>query len=1220
MRNPIAGLFRKLISLPKSLLLIFIRRPRLVVALGIFSVCALIWFAGEMVGMASTEVRLLLMAGIILAWVLFLIFDFYRARQGAQMLEDSLQHQGLEQAERSQSDQKEDFEAIRLRFEKAIATLKQSKLGKGYRGKAALYALPWYMIVGPSASGKSTALRESGLQFPFLGDNQKGIQGVGGTRNCDWWFTTDAVILDTAGRYMTEDEDREEWISFLELLKKTRSKKPINGVLVAIGVDELLRATDQLVEWHAKTIRDRIDELMTHLGMSFPVYLMFTKCDLLEGFVQFFGELGKNEREQIWGCTLPRQTKSPVSPAELFSQQFGHLIEGVQARRLERFSMTRGEAKLSILGFPLQLEACRPVLSRFIEVLFHQNPYQENPFFRGFYFTSGTQEGNPIDRIIESVRQAAGLKGLAGEAQVPLEAKSYFIKNLFTNVLFPDQHLATPSSRVYQHRGMLRVAVFGAAIIGVGLSVFGMGSSYLGNKVIVKSVQDSAVKLVQVSRQATPVVGSEDYLNNMELLERLQGRLAQIQDYQDRGVPLRLQGFYQGDRLLGPLKNLYHRELSHVIVEPTRQGLEARLSRFVNARESERKEEDFYSLFKAYLMLGNPEHLDARFLSHQLQTLWKTGSPALFPQTGEKIPEEYQESLQVHLDFFSQYLAGNFPIIPHRELVQDVRGILREIPLKERLFNQTLQQASEGLEPYTIRTALEGYQQPDLISDYQIPGVFTKKGWESAFQKRLDGVMEEYGKEYWVLGEKEPVNEEMVEAVKAQYFGQYSQHWFHFLSSIRVRPNRAQADVLNLLQGLTASPSPIALILEEVKKNTRFQDPLLALAGQGASGLFEKMKRKLFSDSQVGDSPGQPEFLQSSAESLAKDFQSIHRFMEVPQKQDGAQSGLDQYLAELNHVKTVMIGMSSTEGTIQDPVQLGQRIVQGEANEITKSVNTVEQLAAGFDLRTHKAMEPLLVQPVLLAMQSVLDQALVTLDQQWGGEVFEPCQQTIASYYPFQASDKEAAIGDVAGFFHPEQGRLWLFVDKKIKPFVVEGQDGWTLKNWRGIHLALSAETLEALQYAKFVTAGLFQGGQTTPSVSFDIYPYSDQGPSASLVSHIRLKIGDQDFVYDMGPREWQELQWPGPSGAAGSQLMVQVDGSWESREAQGWWGLFRLLESALVTPESDSLYRVVWAWNPKNSKPLRIQYDLRARKAQNPFQPNFFSKFTCVSHLAEAT
>ena len=1219
MRSRMASFIWKFVCLPKVLLMGLVQRPRLLVGLGVVALCALIWFAGDLAGMQSPEIRLVLIAGIVLAWVFFLIFDHYRAQQGAQLLEESLQQQGVEQVERVHGEEKDNIEAVQLRFEKAIATLKQSKLGKGYRGKAALYALPWYMIVGPSASGKSTALRESGLQFPFLGENQKGVQGIGGTRNCDWWFTTDAVLLDTAGRYMTEDEDREEWFAFLDLLKKARSKKPINGVMVAIGINELLEATDQLIEWHAKTIRDRVDELMTHLGMSFPVYLMFTKCDLLEGFGQFFGELGKSEREQIWGCTLPRPTKSSPAPHEAFEQQYNQLIEGIVARRLDRFSMTRGESKLSILGFPLQLESCRPVLTRFVEILFHQNPYQQNPFFRGFYLTSGTQEGHPIDRIMDSIRKAAGLQAAAVAEPDSLEPKSYFIKNLFTDVIFPDQSLASPSSRAFRQRGLLRVAVFGLAIIGVGLSLFGMGSSYLGNTLMVQSIQDDSVKLVQIRREHQDSYDSPVFAKNLELLGDLQSRLGHMQDYREQGVPFRLKGFYQADKLFDPLKTLYHRELSHLILRPTQIGLESRLSRFVNvgmAQEPVGTDENYYDLFKAYLMLSDPEHLDSDFLAKQLQLLWKGGNPALFAPTGQTLPPELQGSLNRNLDFFSRYLVRDYGISRNQDLVRSVRSILQQTPLQERLYQQTLHRASEGLESYTLQSALEGYQQPHLISDYHIPGVFTKFGWTSAFEKTLDEVLGEYSKEYWVLGERSPVIENMQSAVQDKYFGDYSQHWFKFLSSIHLRPNKAQSEVLSLFQGLTAPPSPIAIVFEDVKRNTTFQEKVVDQVGEVASGLIEKMKRKIFSDSASDLHDGSS----NQGNPVSKDFKSFHRFLATPENPEGAQSGLEQYLGELKRVHAIMVGMSSSEGTMEDPIQMGQRIVQGEANDLTKAVNTVDQLSANFDLQTQQSITPFLTEPILLAMQSVIDQALQSLDRQWVAEVFEPCQKTIAPFYPFQASDREVAIGDVASFFSPDQGKLWAFVNQQLHPFIQEGDEEWTLKSWRGLSLPLSTETLKSLRYAKFFSSSLFLKGQGTPSVPFELYPYSDQGPSASLVSHIRFKVGDQEFIYDMGPTEWEEFIWPGPSGSAGSVLQVKVNGTWESRERQGWWGLFRLLEDAQITPMSESLYRVNWSWDSQDSRPLRIQYDLRARRAQNPFQPDFFSKFSCLAHLAERT
>jgi len=108
---------------------------------------------------------------------------------------------------------------LRERFEEAVAALKQ----KRKRGHS-LYDLPWYVIVGAPGSGKTTALVNSGLNFPLEQRSGRGsLRGVGGTRNCDWWFTDEAVFLDTAGRYLTQDSDAASdsagWSEFLALLR-----------------------------------------------------------------------------------------------------------------------------------------------------------------------------------------------------------------------------------------------------------------------------------------------------------------------------------------------------------------------------------------------------------------------------------------------------------------------------------------------------------------------------------------------------------------------------------------------------------------------------------------------------------------------------------------------------------------------------------------------------------------------------------------------------------------------------------------------------------------------------------------------------------------------------------------------------------------------------------------------------------------------------------------
>ena len=97
----------------------------------------------------------------------------------------------------------EEVAAMRDKLTTALALLKKASGSRGY-----LYEQPWYAIIGPPGAGKTTALLNAGLSFPLAAEmGQSAVAGVGGTRMCDWWFTESAVLIDTAGRYTTQDSD-----------------------------------------------------------------------------------------------------------------------------------------------------------------------------------------------------------------------------------------------------------------------------------------------------------------------------------------------------------------------------------------------------------------------------------------------------------------------------------------------------------------------------------------------------------------------------------------------------------------------------------------------------------------------------------------------------------------------------------------------------------------------------------------------------------------------------------------------------------------------------------------------------------------------------------------------------------------------------------------------------------------------------------------------------
>ncbi len=329
------------------------------------------------------------------------------------------------------------------------------------------------MIIGAPGAGKTTALVNSGLHFPLADRFGKAaLRGVGGTRNCDWWFTNDAVLLDTAGRYTTQESQREEdageWQSFVALLKKYRTRQPINGVMVTISVADLLSDSAEARAAQASALRKRLIELHEQLGIHFPVYVLVTKTDLLNGFMAYFGSFDKAQRDQIWGFTFPyeRSRQPDFNLNAAFEQQYALLQQRLDAALpdtllMEHDARQRAESYL----FPQEFAALRPLLSQYLEQVFATSSFETRFTPRGIYFTSGTQEGLPFDRVMgelnrylqlptaNSGAQAnAAWDSVGQEAPIPAaKGQSFFLKETLESVVFQESGLAG-SNRWWEYR------------------------------------------------------------------------------------------------------------------------------------------------------------------------------------------------------------------------------------------------------------------------------------------------------------------------------------------------------------------------------------------------------------------------------------------------------------------------------------------------------------------------------------------------------------------------------------------------------------------------------------------------------------------------------------------------------------------------------------------------------------------------------------------------
>ena len=388
------------------------------------------------------------------------------------------QHNAGSPSSLSGADSRVKLDDLRQKFSSGIQQYR--KHGKD------IYGLPWYVIVGEPGSGKSEAIRRSGIGFPpNLQDEQ---QGIGGTINMNWWFTNHGVILDTAGRLLFEEVApgaTNEWKEFLTLLKKSRPNCPINGLVLTIPTDSLIKNTSAEIEEKARKIAVQLDEIQRILDIRFPVFILVTKADLVSGFREFFKDVQDPELEhQIVGWSNPAPLDDAFNPQHV-DEYLNGLVESIEKRRYsllrdpDHSSVEQGERWLdqvdSIYNFPRALEQIFPRLRRFLELIFVAGEWAQKPLFlRGIYITSSLQEGAVLDEELASALDI-GIDELPEEVSF-VRKGALFLRDVYIEKIFKEKSLVTRASsanKVVRKRQFLVFSLgFVALILSLGLAWF----------------------------------------------------------------------------------------------------------------------------------------------------------------------------------------------------------------------------------------------------------------------------------------------------------------------------------------------------------------------------------------------------------------------------------------------------------------------------------------------------------------------------------------------------------------------------------------------------------------------------------------------------------------------------------------------------------------------------------------------------------------------------
>ncbi|MFB6232276.1 MAG: type VI secretion system membrane subunit TssM [Salinibacter sp.] len=1153
------------------------------IAVGFALLIALTLFAGEWFGWTMVT-QLLIIIGLLVVCIGVVAYEFIQASRSAQKIEQSIKQQAEQQRMNSRPDKQAEIQELQERLEEAIAKLKQSKLGRGRRSNAALHALPWYMFIGPPGAGKTTAIQNSGLNFPIGTD---GVRGVGGTRNCDWFFTDQAILLDTAGRYMTEQEDEEEWHAFLEMLKEHRTGRPINGVLVGISIDELVDAAPNEVEWHANNIRRRVSELVEKLGVRFPVYVVFTKCDLLQGFVEFFRDMTRQERQQIWGCTLTEEQREEGSPRALFEKEFERLKDSLIDTRFERLSRSmKREDRRKVYTFPLQFASAKENLSFFIDQLFQENPYQENPEFRGFYFTSGTQEGAPIDHVIQSVSEEFNFAtGLEESAEPETETKSYFLKNLFTEAVIPDQYMVEQTSSAARWERLLRWGIGAAAAVVLGLIVVGLSQALWRSLGTLDEVEEAAQAAASVQWDGQNT--SED----LKKLTRLQDKIDELTRYQE-DPPLLQSGLYRGGTVLPPARSLYYRTLRPLVRERFK-ALETKLSNAASVTQEERSAlrdqlENYLLLADSSQALRQDRYRDqlTQYLTRRMTQPTGSASTVSFEGYGGQV----QSHMKAYVDGLREGRVEPFEVQP--STVERVTRLVNRPPTIRTIYDRIKEKGASQFSPVTLTSMLEsGISLFANPSQVKVSGFFTQRAWNNFVEEQIKQAAKTPTQDGLIGGGSEQLSENLRDPetvrkkLRERYFGDYAAAWKKFLNSVEYRSFGNLRSTAEALQTLGDQyNSPILYVLGGVTNQTQFRSAIGAAAKSAKKQAQEEAARRAEGavQRQTGvraDAPNAASSETSNVHPVNRRMKSLHRLK--PIGPDGPSENLKQALGVLREVGRKLDGIRNDRRTTYD---FAKRVLAGD--QLDQQMSSLRSYLSQISPEVRRE---LFERPIREGWTAVLGRTQRYLNARWNEEVYSFYQANLEGRYPVSGSPNHVPLATFKKFFRPQDGKLAAFYQNLLSSFLREDQ--YRPKTWEGQGIQVSPSMVQALERAEQIRNELFSGGF---GLQFKLVPYQPKREgNAPAPGRVTIRAHGTKLVYRLGARPEKRFQWPGTSRGAMVRITTNA-GTVGPIEASGPWAWFRMLEKAKVTPESPTDYRLEWRFAPSDQYTLTAIYDLR--------------------------
>jgi type VI secretion system protein ImpL len=981
------------------------------------------------------------------------------------------------------------------------------------------------------------------------------MKAIGASRHCEWWFTNQAVLLEADRRFADPAQDKATERDWSAFLEQLRkTRQPALN-----GVVVTISAED-LSRGDSERLDAQIQLLRRRLDdLSRGLRLVFPVYVVVTKIDLIHGF------EEFFG-DLTGAARDQVWGATLS----GALMAETAPEKLFDQEFQLLFHTLLKRRMPRLVREERPDRMGGIYLFpleFHALRARLRRCIQGL-LAPGAYEHGPL------------LRGLYFASGGGAPATPYFLANLFLNVIIPDYAIARPSAGATQQ--FRRTHLIAAVAAGLLLLLGGvwMTTSFVGNRRLLREAQ--RVALDTRADPATPRTPGELRLQ-LQQLDPLRRQLERL-DARDAHAGFRLGlGLYQGREVNRQARRRYLDGLARALVVPSREELGRELA----APEARASWDAFYEPYVAYRMLCDPALGDAPLLTGQLGRLWRG-------RGGGGDSAELLTLIQQHVAFAWTHKEdlASCRTAPSSDLTYRFRGLWEASSRADLLFPALTDAASREAGPFTLASvpdaplmlvAADGAQDGPRVE-----GAFTVAGWE-----KIRASLAKTGNQAlpaWLMADLPGGGRGAADPSRflSWYVREYIERWNRFLAAVAVSRQGGMLETVDRLEELARDDSPFYRLLQEVARNVDFDSQLKgderATYGRllDIDAAFATLRAFARKAGDVGPEGSRAGDYRTAFTKLAAKVAELRGAGDTGRRALELTREIDQKPDSEDHV-------------------FGH--LQGIANRFCGASRTGESAS-------NEALRTFLRGPAQIALRACRGESFGRLDESWQRQVLDP-YRSLASKYPFDRTSRiDVTVDEFGRFFGGSRGTLKAFTDQQLPQYAASGDGAGDA--------GLSPEMKKALDAAAAIRRAFGLENADEPRLSFDIRPRQVTPPA----QYSSLKIGNSapiEYSSGSGGRKFWPYQWPDLGGEQAARVALHLrDGSEPENAQNGVWALFRLLDTATVTPQDGGLVRLEWALEDGSGQRQLASYDLQPRARENPFAPGFFEQFKLPASLGQ--